>query len=142
MTAGECFRSIRQAGPVTQPVPPTQTAKCPRQDGCDAVLNRKFAMANLMRMCAAVWMLAACAASAVARPRPTSPPDQNAPAQFDLQAQTQGQTLSERLDRSNGVIRPRNVDPEMRVPPPATADKMPVVPPPGSPGGDSSVKPK
>ena len=50
--------------------------------------------------------------------------------------------MSERLDRSDGVIRPRNVDPEMHVPPPATADKMPVVPAPGSSGGDLTVKPK
>jgi hypothetical protein len=99
-------------------------------------------MANLIRMCAAVCVLGVCAVSAAAQPHPTSPPDQNAPAQFDSQAQTKDQTLSERLDRSDGVIRPRNVDPEMHVPPPATADKMPVVPPPGSPGGDPTVKPK
>jgi hypothetical protein len=37
---------------------------------------------------------------------------------------------------------PANVDPEMRVTPPATGDKMPIVPAPGSPGGDQSVKPK
>lgn len=99
-------------------------------------------MANLLRTCAAVWVVAACTGSAAAQPRPTSPPDQNAPAQFDLQAQTKDQTLSERLDRSDGVIRPRNVDPEMRVPPPGSADKMPVVPPPGSPGGDPTARPK
>ena len=99
-------------------------------------------MVNLMRMCAAISLLAACGLPAAAQPRPTSPPDQNAPAHFDAQAEKKDQTLSERLDRSDGVIEPRNVDPEMRVPPPASADKMPVVPPPGSPGGDPSVKPK
>jgi hypothetical protein len=51
--------------------------------------------------------------------------------------------LSDRLDRSGGVIHPPgNVDPEIHVAPPATGDKMPVVPAPGSPGGDPSVKPK
>jgi hypothetical protein len=51
--------------------------------------------------------------------------------------------LSERLDRSGGVIHPpANVDSEMHVAPPATGDKMPVVPAPGSPGGDPNVKPK
>jgi hypothetical protein len=99
-------------------------------------------MANLTRIWAAMWMLAVCAVSAAAQPRATTPPDQNAPAKFDSQAQTKDQTLSERLNRSDGVIRPRNVDPEMRVPPPTSADKMPVVPPPGSPGGDSTLKPK
>jgi hypothetical protein len=75
-------------------------------------------------------------------PGPGVAPDQNAPSQFDAQSGRQrDQTLSERLDRSGGVIHPPgNVDPEMRVTPPATGDKMPVVPAPGSPGGDPSVK--
>jgi hypothetical protein len=99
-------------------------------------------MSELLRICAAVGVLAAFAASAAAQPHPISPPDQNSPTQFDSQAQTGDQTLSDRLDRTDGVIRPRNVDPEMHVPPPASGDPMPVVPPPGSPGGNPSVKPK
>ena len=52
-------------------------------------------------------------------------------------------TLSERLDRSNGVIRPpAHVDPEIHVTPPAVGNKMPMVPPPGTPGADPTVKPK
>jgi len=71
-------------------------------------------------------------------------PDQNAPQHFDSQSGKQdGQSLSQRLERSNGVIRPpEHVDPEMHQPPPPSSDRMPVVPPPGSPGGDQSVKPK
>jgi hypothetical protein len=71
-------------------------------------------------------------------------PDQNAPSQFDQQAGRRGdQTLSERLDRSDGVIRPPSrVDPQMHVTPPATGDKMPIVPAPGSPGGNPNVQPK
>ena len=54
-----------------------------------------------------------------------------------------GETLTERLDRSDGVIRPPNVgDSEIRVPPKETGGTMPVIPPPGSPGGDPSVQPK
>ena len=90
-----------------------------------------------------------CAAVSVAfaqaqAPGPNRAPDQNAPSQFDAQSGRQrDQTLSERLDRSGGVIHPpANVDPEMHVKPPATGDKMPVLPAPGSPGGDPSVKPK
>ena len=88
-----------------------------------------------------------CVAATVAfaqAPSPGPAPDQNAPSQFDAQSGRQrDQTLSERLDRSGGVIHPpANVDPEMRVKPPATGDKMPVVPAPGSPGGDPTVKPK
>src|SRR5690242_10229655 len=53
---------------------------------------------------------------------------------------TPGTNLSERLDRSQGVIAPpQNVDPAMRVVPPSTSDKIPVIPPPGSPGGNPHV---
>jgi hypothetical protein len=51
------------------------------------------------------------------------------------------QTLSDKLDQSNGVICPPDVDPGMKAPTPPTG-KMPVIPPPGSPGGDPSVQPK
>jgi hypothetical protein len=90
-----------------------------------------------------------CAAASVAiaqaqPPGPSRAPDQNAPSQFDAQSGGQrNQTLSERLDRSGGVIHPPgDVDPQMRVAPPATGDKMPVVPAPGGPGGDPTIKPK
>jgi hypothetical protein len=50
-------------------------------------------------------------------------------------------TLSEKLDQGSGVICPPNVDPGIKVPTPETG-KMPVIPPPGSPGGDPKVQPK
>ncbi len=50
--------------------------------------------------------------------------------------------LSERLARSDGVIcPPSGVDPEIKLPTPETG-RMPVIPPPGSPGGDPNVRPK
>ena len=50
--------------------------------------------------------------------------------------------LSRRLAQSDGVIcPPPAVDPEMKLPTPE-AGKTPVIPPPGSPGGDPSVRPK
>ena len=53
-----------------------------------------------------------------------------------------GKSLSERLARSDGVIcPPDHVDPEIRQPAPE-GGRMPVIPPPGSPGGDPSVRPK
>ena len=52
-----------------------------------------------------------------------------------------GENLSEKLDRGNGVICPPNVDPGIKAPTP-NVGKMPVIPPPGSPGGDPSVQPK
>jgi hypothetical protein len=53
-----------------------------------------------------------------------------------------GGNLSEKLARSDGVICPPDqVDPEIKAPTPP-GGPMPVVPPPGSPGGDPSVRPK
>ena len=50
--------------------------------------------------------------------------------------------LSDKLARSNGVIcPPSNLDHEIRAPTPP-GGTMPVIPPPGSPGGDQSVRPK
>lgn len=50
-------------------------------------------------------------------------------------------TLSDKLDQGGGVICPPNVDPGIKTPAPETG-KMPVIPPPGSPGGDPKVQPK
>jgi hypothetical protein len=51
--------------------------------------------------------------------------------------------LSERLNRSGGVIKPpENVDPGLQKKPPDDSGNMPVIPPPGSSGGDPNVKPK
>jgi hypothetical protein len=50
--------------------------------------------------------------------------------------------LGDRLARSDGVLcPPAGVDTEMRIPAPEVG-KMPVIPPPGSPGGDPNVRPK
>jgi len=50
--------------------------------------------------------------------------------------------LSDRLARSDGTIcPPAAVDPDIHVPAQETG-KMPVIPPPGSPGGDPNVRPK
>jgi hypothetical protein len=50
--------------------------------------------------------------------------------------------LSDKLHRQDGVIRPPSgIDPEMTQTPPATG-KMPVIPPPGTPGGVQGVDPK
>jgi hypothetical protein len=51
------------------------------------------------------------------------------------------QTLSERLDQTNGVICAPDIDLGMKAPTP-DAGKTPVIPPPGSPGGNPNVQPK
>ncbi|WJR79747.1 hypothetical protein [Bradyrhizobium sp. NP1] len=50
--------------------------------------------------------------------------------------------LGDRLAKSNGVLcPPPGIDPEMRAPAP-DAGNTPVIPPPGSPGGDPNLRPK
>jgi hypothetical protein len=50
--------------------------------------------------------------------------------------------LSDKLNATDGVIRPENdIDPGMRKPAPAEGS-TPVIPPPGSPGGPKGVEPK
>jgi hypothetical protein len=51
------------------------------------------------------------------------------------------QSLSEKLAQTDGVICPPDIDPDIKAPTPETG-KMPVIPPPGSPGGDPTVRPK
>jgi hypothetical protein len=109
--------------------------------------KRGIAMKSMVRVSIAVALTLAAASPASGQSSaPSTKPDQNAPSQFDAestQPQQRNENLSERLDRSDGVIHPPDsVDPEMRVAPPPTGDKMPVVPAPGSSGGDPTIKPK
>lgn len=67
---------------------------------------------------------------------PSAPPEQIAPS-------GRNGTLSEQLSKQRGTVRPPNVDPGMTVSPaPSAGGRMPVIPPPGSLGGNSSVVPK
>lgn len=52
--------------------------------------------------------------------------------------------LSDKLDRSDGVVRPpRGVDPGLTHHPAGSgSSSMPVIPPPGTPGGEPDVNPK
>jgi hypothetical protein len=52
-----------------------------------------------------------------------------------------GENLSEKLSRNEGVLCPPNLDPDIKVPTPDVG-KTPVIPPPGSPGGNPNVRPK
>jgi hypothetical protein len=80
---------------------------------------------------------------------PPAPPRETVPQPRDVvpQAKEPGAasgTLSEQLSRSGGVIQPPpHADRKMEAPTPDPgAQSTPVVPPPGSPGGDPNVKPK
>jgi hypothetical protein len=101
---------------------------------------------------------------AQAPPSPATPPAQTAPPNPERTDQncaptraqqqdgsiaprssTTGQAnepLGDRLAKSDGVLcPPPGVDPQMHAPTPNTGT-MPVIPPPGGPGGDPNVRPK
>jgi hypothetical protein len=108
-------------------------------------------------------MAASGVASAQAPPVPATPPAPTAPpavARANDCAPTQpvpprgtvapeggttgqrAEPLGDKLARSDGVLcPPPGVDPEIRAPTP-DAGNTPVIPPPGSPGGDPTVRPK
>ena len=72
---------------------------------------------------------------------PSGRPDADRPT--PLTARSLSGTTSSDLARSGGVITPpAGVDPQIKRMPPHSADPMPVIPPPGTPGGDPSIKPK
>jgi hypothetical protein len=72
---------------------------------------------------------------------PSPPPEQIRPT--DPGDRTGGQTLSDKLSRQQGTLQPPPVDPGMRKPVPQRGEgTMPVIPPPGTPGGDQKVVPK
>ncbi|MGO4525478.1 hypothetical protein AB4097_11515 [Microvirga sp. 2MCAF35] len=72
-------------------------------------------------------------------------PDSNLSGQNNGPAETGStNTLSDKLERSDGVIRPpANISPDNTVRPPVpNPGTMPVIPPPGSPGGNQQFQPK
>ena len=83
-----------------------------------------------------VAALAGLGASAIAAERPAEQPNQ------PVEPPAIGSSSSD-LSRSGGVIRPpADVDPQMKQMPPSSGYRMPVIPPPGTPGGNPSAKPK
>ena len=86
-------------------------------------------------------------------PLPPAPPEvqektprATTPDEPPTMAPGTGAPLGEELERSEGTIAPADpgVDPDMVQPPPDTggAATMPVIPPPGTPGGDPNVRPQ
>jgi hypothetical protein len=70
------------------------------------------------------------------------PPEQIAPG-AGVQGTPGTANLTERLARQGGTLQPPIVDPGISAPlPPTTSGTMPVIPPPGTPGGNQTVVPK
>jgi hypothetical protein len=82
-----------------------------------------------------------CAAQNAPVPKAPAPQTHDPNACAQGQRSSGDQTLSKRLEQTNGVICPPDVDPDIKAPTPQ-GGKMPVIPPPGSPGGDPTVQPK
>ena len=95
---------------------------------------------------AAVAVLIATAAPAAPVSSSNANPTADKPSQGKIPEGSGSSTepLSEKLDRSGGVIHPPSgVDPGIKQDPPAIGShSTPVIPPPGSPGGKSGVNPK
>jgi hypothetical protein len=108
-----------------------------------------------------VLTIAAQGAAAQAPPTPTTPPlptattevaancapteplpPRGTAAQEGITTGQAREPLADRLAKSDGVLcPPSGVDPQMRAPTP-DAGNTPVIPPPGSPGGNPDVRPK
>jgi hypothetical protein len=70
------------------------------------------------------------------------PPDVSNPVPPRSNETTGSASLSQELSQSNGVIcPPAGVDPGIAVPP-VGGGRTPVIPPPGTPGGDPNIVPK
>lgn len=74
-------------------------------------------------------------------PQPRPPTGDRLPAP-DTNAPRSGESLSDTLERNDGVVRPPpGVVPDNTIPPPEQG-RIRVIPPPGSPEGDPKVRPK
>ncbi|MCB1391728.1 MAG: hypothetical protein K5821_00270 [Nitrobacter sp.] len=112
-----------------------------------------------MSIVSSLIAFAACADVALAQAPPTvvtppgatatPPPSPNSskcvphetPAQNGT-ADKRKEALGDKLAKSDGLLcPPAGVDPEIRAPTPE-GGRTPVIPPPGSPGGDPTVRPK
>ena len=104
----------------------------------------------MLRLLSFTALILAAGSALAQNPLPASPsnptvpvaPPNAAPAPPEKIAPPDGD-LSNRLSQQKGTIMPPNVDPGMTINPPQNGvTTTPVIPPPGSLGGDRSVIPK
>jgi hypothetical protein len=104
----------------------------------------------MLRTLSLTALILATAPAVAQTPQPTSPSNPVAPVAPPNAALPPPEkiapadgNMSGRLSDQKGTIVPPNVDPKMTVSPPARGGATtPVIPPPGSPGGNPSVVPK
>ena len=103
---------------------------------------RTFYLLPIATLACGILVAASQAAEAQAPQSPgAQPPASPEAAPND---KSPNEPLAKKLDKNEGVLKPpKGVDPEMHVEPPANSgSKMPIIVPPGEPGGDQSVQPK
>jgi hypothetical protein len=98
----------------------------------EAVMRGMFAIAAAV---VGLGTILALAADPNERPEADQPTPLAAP-------QLSGSTSSDLARSGGGITPPADVDPQIKRMPPRSADPMPVIPPPGTSGGDQSIKPK
>lgn len=86
----------------------------------------------------------ATASLSSAQTSPPKAPEAHSPAPEQKPPVKTDEPLSEKLNKNDGVlVPPSGVDPQIhKDPPPGTGDRMPVIVPPGEPGGDQQIQPK
>ena len=99
---------------------------------------------NALIACSSAALVAATMMAGLAAAAEPLPSDRDRQPRSETEGQAPASPdASERLNRSQGVIKPpQSVDPSMQVKPADPDSRMPIVPPPGSPGGDQSIQPK
>jgi hypothetical protein len=99
-------------------------------------------MKKFMQLTPIAALSLALAGTAVAQTQQQVPKDGGAkPDPKNCASKGSSGDLSGNLAQSGGVICPPDVDQGMKAPTPNTGN-MPVIPPPGSPGGNPNVQPK
>ncbi len=79
----------------------------------------------------------------VAPPNASQPPPEQIAPGSSLPPSSGTQNLSDRLAAQEGTLKPPVVDPGIQAPLPSHSQgTMPVIPPPGTPGGNQAVVPK
>jgi hypothetical protein len=116
-----------------------------------SIARRKASGRRVAGAILGVSLIGGAVIEAAAQTPPSIPKKDEPPGQIpekvapplDSSPDSRGGSAGGKFERDDGGIRPRgDVDPDMTAKPPETGARTPVIPPPGSPGGDPAIKPK
>jgi len=105
---------------------------------------RNYTSLTLALMLVGIGFLTLPSQCSAQPPSPNAPETQSPTSDQKPPANNTDEPLSEKLDKSEGVLTPPSgVDPKIHKEPPAeTGDRMPVIVPPGEHGGNQNIQPK